>query len=233
MLMARTVRRSTAFIASETALIFGSVMLMAYTRAPHAGTAATDSAMLPKALLIALGCQLCLYARDLYERRVSANRQEVFVRLFQALGATSIVFAVVYTLFPSLVIGRGVFVGAVTPLMFPTVLPASAVEDVRASKARIEEIVRAQGKADSELKRGRGGIRDVEFAVQLLQLVHGRRHPRLREPGTLPLLEALADEGFVAPADAEALAGSYRFLVVVKDAMTGKLVSDNIEIEVK
>ena len=114
MLMARTVRRSTAFIASETALIFGSVMLMAYTRAPHAGTAATDSAMLPKALLIALGCQLCLYARDLYERRVSANRQEVFVRLFQALGATSIVFAVVYTLFPSLVIGRGVFVGAVT-----------------------------------------------------------------------------------------------------------------------
>src|SRR5439155_1541114 len=61
-------------------------------------------------------------------------------------------------------------------------------------------------------KRGRGGIRDVEFAVQLLQLVHARRHPALREPGTLPALRALADEGFVAPADAEALADSYRFL---------------------
>jgi sugar transferase (PEP-CTERM system associated) len=115
MLMARAIRRSTAFIASETALIFGSVLLMAHTRAPQAGMAVTDSAMLlPKALLIALGCQLCLYARDLYEGRVSANRQEVFVRLFQALGVTSIVFAIVYTMFPSLVIGRGVFVGAVT-----------------------------------------------------------------------------------------------------------------------
>ena len=115
MLMARTVRRSTAFIASETALIFGSVMLMAYARAPLAAGAQHDpSTLLPKAMLIALGCQLCLYARDLYEGRISRDRQEIFVRLFQALGVTSIVFAVVYTLFPSLVIGRGVFVGAVT-----------------------------------------------------------------------------------------------------------------------
>ncbi len=115
MLMARAVRRSTVFIASETALIFGSVLLMAHTRAPEPGSAVMDSAMLlPKALLIALGCQLCLYARDLYEGRVSANRQEVFVRLFQALGVTSIIFAIVYTMFPSLVIARGVFVGAVT-----------------------------------------------------------------------------------------------------------------------
>jgi sugar transferase (PEP-CTERM system associated) len=115
MLMARTVRRSTAFIASETALILGSVMLMAYARAPlAAGAQHASSTLLPKAMLIALGCQLCLYARDLYGGRISTNRQEVFVRLFQALGVSSIVFAVVYTLFPSLVIGRGVFVGAVT-----------------------------------------------------------------------------------------------------------------------
>src|ERR1041384_702700 len=114
MLMARTVRRSTAFIASETALIFGCVLLMAYARAPLTAGAPRDSTLLPKAMLIALGCQLCLYARDLYESRSSTNRQEVFVRLFQALGVTSIMFAVVYTLFPSLVIGRGVFVGAVT-----------------------------------------------------------------------------------------------------------------------
>jgi len=115
MLMARTVRRSTAFIASETALIFGSVMLMAYTRTPQAGSPAADFAMLlPRALLIAFGCQLCLYARDLYEGRVSADRQEVLVRLLQALGVMSIAFSMIYTVFPSLVIGRGVFVGAVT-----------------------------------------------------------------------------------------------------------------------
>ena len=77
------------------------------------------------------------------------------------------------------------FVATVTPLVFPSVLPATAVEDVRASKVRIEEHVRAMGKESVELKRGRGGIRDVEFAVQLLQLVHGGRDERLRDPNTL------------------------------------------------
>ena len=104
------------------------------------------------------------------------------------------------------------FVATVTPLVFPSVLPATAVEDVRASKARIEEHVRAMGKEAVELKRGRGGIRDVEFAVQLLQLVHGGRDERLREPNTLRALAVLAEEGFVRRADADVLADSYRFL---------------------
>src|SRR4029453_201814 len=125
------------------------------------------------------------------------------------------------------------FVEGVAPFVFPAVLPASAIEDVRASKARIEEHVRARGKERSELKRGRGGIRDVEFAVQLLQLVHGRREPSLREPNTIRALSALAEEGFVAPDDAEALAGSYRFLrrlehrlQMVRDTQTHELPSD-------
>ena len=53
------------------------------------------------------------------------------------------------------------------------------------SKVRLEEYVRRRGKELTEVKRGRGGIRDVEFAVQLLQIVHGRRDERLREPNTL------------------------------------------------
>ncbi len=131
---------------------------------------------------------------------------------------------------PSL--GRA-FVDAVDPFVHPSVLPAQAVEDVRSQKARIEEIVRAQGKDGVEVKRGRGGIRDIEFAVQLLQLVHGRRHPALRTPGTLPALRALADEGFVARADADALADSYRFLrrlehrlQMVRDLQTHELPRD-------
>jgi glutamate-ammonia-ligase adenylyltransferase len=125
------------------------------------------------------------------------------------------------------------FVEAVAPFVYPAVLPASAIEEVRASKARIEEQVRARGKDGMELKRGRGGIRDVEFAVQLLQLVHGGRYERLRVAGTLPALAALAEEGFVADADAEALSGSYRFLrrlehrlQMVRDLQTHELPAD-------
>jgi [glutamine synthetase] adenylyltransferase / [glutamine synthetase]-adenylyl-L-tyrosine phosphorylase len=125
------------------------------------------------------------------------------------------------------------FLEVVEPLVYPDVLPASAIEDIRSSKARIEDQVRSLGKESVEVKRGRGGIRDVEFAVQLLQLVHGRRHPRLRDPNTLRALAALADEGFVRPADAEVLANSYRFLrrlehrlQMVRDTQTHELPED-------
>jgi len=129
-------------------------------------------------------------------------------------------------------LGRA-FVEAVAPFVYPAILPASAIDDMRASKARIEEVVRARGKEAVELKRGKGGIRDVEFAVQLLQLVHGRRHKRLREPNTLAALHALAEEGFLSRGDAEALSDSYRFLrrlehrlQMVRDLQTHELPSD-------
>ena len=66
--------------------------------------------------------------------------------------------------------------------------------------------------AGRELKLGPGGLRDIEFAVQLLQLVHGRADDRLRVPATLPALAALADGGYVGRADADDLAQAYRFL---------------------
>lgn len=101
-------------------------------------------------------------------------------------------------------------------VVYPEHLDTAAIEDVRSMKVRLEEYVRARGKETTEVKRGRGGIRDVEFAVQLLQIVHGRRDAALRRTGTLPALEALADRGYVAPADALALAASYRFLRTVE-----------------
>jgi glutamate-ammonia-ligase adenylyltransferase len=129
-------------------------------------------------------------------------------------------------------LGRAL-VEEVTPFVYPVVLPRSAIADVRSSKGRIEDHVRRLGKEESELKRGRGGIRDVEFAIQLLQLVHGRRDARLRDPNTLSALAALAHAGYVAPADAEALATSYRFLrrlehrlQMVRDLQTHELPSD-------
>jgi [glutamine synthetase] adenylyltransferase / [glutamine synthetase]-adenylyl-L-tyrosine phosphorylase len=125
------------------------------------------------------------------------------------------------------------FVEAVAPFAFPTELAPAAIDEVRRVKVRLEEYVRATGKAGVEVKRGRGGIRDVEFAVQLLQIVHGGRDERLREPNTLRALDVLAEEGYVAREDAAALADAYRFLRVlehrlqiVRDLQTHELPSD-------
>jgi glutamate-ammonia-ligase adenylyltransferase len=69
-----------------------------------------------------------------------------------------------------------------------------------------------RAEADRELKLGPGGLRDVEFAVQLLSLVHGRSDTSLRVAATLPALATLASGGYVGRADAAELAASYRFL---------------------
>jgi glutamate-ammonia-ligase adenylyltransferase len=67
-------------------------------------------------------------------------------------------------------------------------------------------------KVDREIKRGPGGLRDIEFAVQLLQLVHGRIDETLRDAGTLPALRALVAGGYVGREDGETLLRGYRFL---------------------
>jgi glutamate-ammonia-ligase adenylyltransferase len=125
------------------------------------------------------------------------------------------------------------FVDLVAPLVYREELSPHAIDEVRRVKVRLEEYVRARGKAGVEVKRGWGGIRDVEFAVQLLQIVHGGRDERLREPNTLRALSVLALEGYVAEGDAEALAGAYRFLrrlehrlQMVRDLQTHELPSD-------
>src|SRR4051812_37512608 len=111
MLMARATRRWTALIAADSALIVGAVVLAGYVRLEPRALLA--SALLPKALLVAVVCQLCLYSRDVYEGRIGTNRQELFVRFFQGLGVTSVVLAAVYYWFPHLIIGSGVVAAAV------------------------------------------------------------------------------------------------------------------------
>src|SRR5581483_3552146 len=116
MLMARPLRRSTALIASESTLILAAVVATDYVRQASPTLPLPSilaSGVLPKALLIVIVCQVCLYLRDLYEGRVVTDSHEVLVRLFQGLGVTSIVLAMVYSRFPELMIGRGVFVAAV------------------------------------------------------------------------------------------------------------------------
>ncbi len=99
------------------------------------------------------------------------------------------------------------FMAMAEPFIWPDRLPAEAVRSIRHNKQRIEQ------QADpEEVKRGVGGIRDIEFAVQLLQLVHGRADPGLRVRSTLEALDVLAAHGYVRGEDGVELAGSYRFL---------------------
>jgi glutamate-ammonia-ligase adenylyltransferase len=97
------------------------------------------------------------------------------------------------------------------PLVWQAARRDHFVEDVQAMRRRVEQSVPAR-QAGRELKLGPGGLRDIEFAVQLLQLVHGRTDETLRSPATLPALAALAAGGYVGRADADELGAAYRFL---------------------
>jgi glutamate-ammonia-ligase adenylyltransferase len=96
---------------------------------------------------------------------------------------------------------------------------ADDLRHVRALKVRAEEEVRVRGVADREVKRGPGGIRDVEFAAQLLQLVHGGVDTDLRSPNTGTALDALAAGGYVDPDDARHLHEAYELLRRVEHAL--------------
>ena len=101
----------------------------------------------------------------------------------------------------------------------PYVWAASAregfVEAARAMRRRVEDNI-SRSHASRELKLGRGGLRDVEFTVQLLQLVHGRTDAFLRVRSTLEAIEALREGGYIARSDADQLASCYRFLRAVE-----------------
>jgi glutamate-ammonia-ligase adenylyltransferase len=108
------------------------------------------------------------------------------------------------------------FAAAAADAVWDRAWSADELAEVRAMKARSEELVARRGLSGRELKRGPGGIRDVEFAVQLLQLVHGRLDPGIRGRGTLEALAELAAAGYVARDDATVLADHYRFLRTVE-----------------
>ncbi|QNS06607.1 bifunctional [glutamine synthetase] adenylyltransferase/[glutamine synthetase]-adenylyl-L-tyrosine phosphorylase [Streptomyces xanthii] len=103
------------------------------------------------------------------------------------------------------------YVAAVSPLVWQAAERDNFVPDVQKMRRRVIENIPA-GEVERELKLGPGGLRDVEFAVQLLQLVHGRSDASLRSGTTLDALAALADGGYVGRVDAVQLDDAYRFL---------------------
>src|SRR3954470_653204 len=103
------------------------------------------------------------------------------------------------------------YVAALEPLVWQAAERENFVPDVQKMRRRVVENIPV-AEVERELKLGPGGLRDVEFAVQLLQLVHGRADASLRSGTTLKALQALAAGGYVGRADAAQLDDAYRYL---------------------
>ncbi|WP_417562481.1 bifunctional [glutamine synthetase] adenylyltransferase/[glutamine synthetase]-adenylyl-L-tyrosine phosphorylase [Microbacterium sp.] len=107
------------------------------------------------------------------------------------------------------------YVTAVRDRAFQSASRDSFVDSVQRMRERVTDNIPDE-EVDAQVKLGPGGIRDVEFTVQLLQLVHGLTDPSVRQRGTLAALAALVDEGYIGRADAAAFDRDYRVLRVLE-----------------
>ncbi|CRZ13739.1 bifunctional [glutamine synthetase] adenylyltransferase/[glutamine synthetase]-adenylyl-L-tyrosine phosphorylase [Mycolicibacterium neworleansense] len=103
------------------------------------------------------------------------------------------------------------YVDALMPMVWTACEREDFVPEVQAMRRRVEELVPAGVRA-RELKLGTGGLRDVEFAVQLLQLVHGRNDDSLHVASTVDALAALGEGGYIGRDDTANMTASYEFL---------------------
>ncbi|OBI30100.1 bifunctional [glutamine synthetase] adenylyltransferase/[glutamine synthetase]-adenylyl-L-tyrosine phosphorylase [Mycobacterium sp. E2238] len=103
------------------------------------------------------------------------------------------------------------YLTALMPMVWVACEREDFVSEVQAMRRRVEQLVPADVRG-REIKLGSGGLRDVEFAVQLLQLVHGRSDDSLHVASTVDALEALGQGGYVGREDAANLTASYEFL---------------------
>ena len=100
---------------------------------------------------------------------------------------------------------------AIEPFVWESAARDSFVESVQAMRARVTDNIPA-AQLERQIKLGPGGLRDVEFTVQLLQLVHGRTDPAVRTKSTLDSLAALTRASYISRADTEAFSRDYKKL---------------------
>ncbi|SFS05218.1 glutamate-ammonia-ligase adenylyltransferase [Microbacterium sp. cf046] len=103
------------------------------------------------------------------------------------------------------------YVRAVQPKIWTSAARENFVDSVQRMRERVTEHIPA-GEVPYQLKLGPGGIRDIEFTVQLLQLVHGLSDDRIRQRGTLEALDALVEQGYIGRAEAGTFSHDYRVL---------------------
>ncbi len=107
------------------------------------------------------------------------------------------------------------FVLMIQPLIWQAAERENFVKDVQAMRKRVIETI-PPGHEHRELKLGIGGLRDIEFAIQLIQLVHGKADEAIRSSNTLVALDALMQWGYVGRDDAESLRATYIFERVIE-----------------
>jgi len=110
------------------------------------------------------------------------------------------------------------YVAAVQPQVWTSAARENFVDSVQRMRERVTEHI-PPAEVASQIKLGPGGIRDIEFTVQLLQLVHGLTDDRIRQRGTLDAIEALVSEGYIGRAEAAVFARDYRVLRVLEHRM--------------
>jgi glutamate-ammonia-ligase adenylyltransferase len=127
------------------------------------------------------------------------------------------------------------FLATLRPFVYRRYLDYGALDGLREMKAAIAAEV-ARKELAGDIKRGPGGIREIEFLVQALQLIRGGREPQLRERRLLPALAALVDAGHVTPATGATMREAYRFLrrlenrlQMLRDAQTHALPEDALD----
>lgn len=103
------------------------------------------------------------------------------------------------------------YVDATNPLVWTSAGRDGFVESAQKMRERVMEFIPAD-EVDRQIKLGPGGLRDIEFTVQLLQLVHGRQDASVRARDTLAAIESLRDAGYISRADASVFSTHYRFL---------------------
>ena len=104
------------------------------------------------------------------------------------------------------------FLYDISPFVFRRYLDFSTIDDLKEMKARVERALRSAERRSLNVKLGRGGIREIEFVTQALQLIHAGKDPRVRERSTLPALDRLTEGHYLTAADRDTLRDAYRFL---------------------
>lgn len=107
------------------------------------------------------------------------------------------------------------YVEGVAPRVWSSASRENFVDSVQRMRERVTENI-PPDERDVQLKLGPGGLRDIEFTIQLLQLVHGQHDPEVRQVATLPALVALAAHGYIGREESAVFARDYRFLRVLE-----------------
>jgi glutamate-ammonia-ligase adenylyltransferase len=104
------------------------------------------------------------------------------------------------------------FLRAIEPFVYRKYLTFAEINEIKALKRKIEKKTGRAGATDTEVKTGHGGIRDVEFAIQFLQLLNGGDLPEVRQRNTLKAMHALERVGCLTDQEYRVLGDTYRFL---------------------